>query len=145
MSRIVVGLSNLATRIRRTRVRSDELMLLFPVCLQCSECPNDIVDDVDNCKRCGKCKVSDLVALSETYGCRIEAAAGGRLAVAKVKDTGVRAVVAVACHKELRQGILASFPKAVIGVVNTWPNGPCKETDVELDEVERAIQWFLRQ
>ncbi|HUW56517.1 MAG TPA: DUF116 domain-containing protein [Planctomycetota bacterium] len=144
MSRIVVGLSNLMTRLRRTRVRPDELLLLFPICLQCSECPNNIVNDVTNCKRCGKCKVSDLVALSEKYGCRIEAATGGRLAVVKVRTTGVRAVVAVACHKELRQGILASFPKAVIGVVNAWPKGPCKDTDVDLGAVERAIQWFLR-
>jgi len=145
MSRIVIGLSNFATRIRRTRVQPDGLLLIFPVCLQCSTCPNDIVSDVHNCKRCGRCKVCDLVGLSEKYGCRIEAATGGRLALAKVKDPHVRAVVAVACHKELREGIVASFPKPVIGVVNTWPSGPCKETDVELDGVERAIQWFLRE
>lgn len=41
--------------------------------------------------------------------------------------------------------MLASFPKAVIGVVNVWPKGPCKDTDVDVDAVERAIQWFLRE
>ena len=51
----------------------------------------------------------------------------------------------IACTKELRQGILAAFPKAVIGVVNAWTVGPCKDTDVDLTEVERAIQWFLRK
>ena len=98
-----------------------------------------------NCRRCAKCKVHDLVTLSETYGCRIEVASGGHLAAQKVRDVSVRAVVAVACTSELRQGVLASFPKAVIGVVNRWPKGPCKDTDVDVQEVERAIQWFLRK
>jgi len=145
MSRIVVGLSNFTTRLRRTRVKPDELLLLFPSCLQRSTCPQNVVQDLSNCKRCGKCKVTDLVALSEKYGCRVEIASGGHLALAKVRDPGVRAVVAVACSTELRQGILASFPKAVIGVVNVWTKGPCKDTDVDLAQVERAIQWFLRK
>ncbi|HUU42142.1 MAG TPA: DUF116 domain-containing protein [Planctomycetota bacterium] len=145
MSRILVGLSNLLTHLRRTRVKPDELLLLFPACLQCSECPQNVLADLVNCKRCGKCKVSDLRALAEKYGCRIEIASGGHLALAKVRDPGVRAVVAVACSKELRQGILASFPKAVVGVVNVWTKGPCKDTDVDLDEVEGAIRWLLRE
>jgi len=145
MSRCLVRLSNFITRLRRKRVRPDQLLILFPICLQCSECPNNIVTDVHNCKRCGRCKVSDLVALSDQYGCRIESATGGRIALQKVKVPDVKAVVAVACSKELRQGMLSSFPKAVIGVVNTWPNGPCKDTDVDLGEVEEAIRWFLRE
>ena len=145
MSRIVVGLSNFTTRLRRTRVLSDQLLLVLPHCLQSSVCPNNIVAGVWNCQRCGKCNIGDLVELSRKYSCRIEVATGGRLAVQKVKDPSVKAVVAVACNKELRQGILASFPKAVLGVLNRWPKGPCKDTNVDLQAVERAIQWFLRK
>jgi len=145
MSRIVVGLSNFTTRLRRTRVLSDQLLLVLPHCLQSSACPNNIVAGVWNCQRCGKCNIGDLVELSRKYSCRIEVATGGRLAVQKVKDPSVKAVVAVACNKELRQGILASFPKAVLGVLNRWPKGPCKDTNVDLQAVERAIQWFLRK
>jgi hypothetical protein len=144
MSRLVVGLGNFTTRLRRTRVKPEELLLLFPHCLQCSTCPQNIVQDLANCKRCGKCRICDMLALAEKYGCQFEVAAGGRLALDKVKHPSVRAVVAVACGKELREGMLAAFPKAVIGVLNLWPKGPCKDTDVDLDQVERAIQWFLR-
>jgi len=28
--------------------------------------------------------------------------------------------------------------------VNERPNGPCKDTCVDLDGVRRAIEWFLR-
>ena len=67
------------------------------------------------------------------------------MAVASRVSPGVKAVVAVACGKELRQGVLGVFPKAVLGVVNLWPHGPCKDTDVALEAVEEAIRWFLRE
>ena len=144
MSRLVVGLSNLLTRARRTRVRPDQLLMLFPRCLQSSECTCNIVKDVANCRHDGKCKVGGLIDLAKKYGCRITFVAGGQLALKEVKAENTRAVVAVACTKELRQGVLAAFPKAVIGVPNTCPNGPCTDTDVDLEKVEKAIQWFLR-
>lgn len=144
MSRLVVRLGNFTTWLRRTRVPPDGLLILFPHCLQRSECPEDVVADLGNCKRCGQCKVGGMIELAAGYGCRIETATGGRLALQKLKDPGVKAVVAVACCKELRQGILAAFPKAVIGVVNIWTKGPCKDTDVDLDKVKEAIGWFLR-
>ena len=145
MNRIVVGLSNFATKLRRTRVKPDQLLLLIPHCVQRSACEQDIASGVWNCARCGKCRLDALIALSEKYGCRIEVASGGRLALDKVRDPGVRAVVAVACNTELSQGIVSAFPKAVLGVVNLWPQGPCKDTDVDADQVEKAIQWFLRK
>ena len=145
MSRLIVGLSNLLTRARRTRVKPEELLMLFPRCLQNSDCPCNIVKDVANCKHDRKCKVGDLIDLAEKYGCRIVFATGGQLALREVKAESIRAVVAVACNKELRMGILAAFPKAVIGVPNTCPHGPCADTDVDLDKVEKAIQWFLRE
>ena len=145
MNRIVVGISNLTTKLRRTRVKPEALLLLIPHCLRRSACTQDIISGVWNCARCGKCNIHALIALSEKYGCRIEVASGGRLAADKVRHPDVRAVVAVACNTELRQGVLAAFPKAVLGVVNSCPKGPCKDTDVEVEEVERAIRWFLRK
>jgi hypothetical protein len=144
VSRIAVGLSNLVTRLRRTRVRAEELLILIPRCLQCSDCENNILRNLAACKRCGKCKVKDLIEMAQKHGCRIAAAAGGELALARVKSPEVKAVVAVACEKELRVGAQAAFPKAVIGVINTRPKGPCFDTDVDLGEVEKAIEWLLR-
>ncbi len=145
MNKFVVGLSNFATKMRRTRVRPDQLLLLVPHCIQRSACVQDVASGIWNCARCGKCTLDALIALSEKYGCRIEVAAGGRLAVDKVRSPDVRAVVAVACNTELRQGIMAAFPKAVLGVVNIRRDKPCKDTDVDLEQVEKAIQWFLRK
>ncbi|MBN1256343.1 MAG: DUF116 domain-containing protein, partial [Planctomycetes bacterium] len=61
----IVKLNNWVTRLRKVRVKPGELLLLFPHCLQWSECPNNLIASLDNCKLCGKCRIKDLIELSE--------------------------------------------------------------------------------
>jgi len=143
MSGLLVRLSNALTRIRRKRVRPENLLLLLPSCLQNSDCDAKLVTDVHNCKRCGNCTIKNLVELADRYGIRIAVASGGRLALQHVKSEDVHAVVAVACELELKQGMLKSFPKAVLGIANIRPHGPCVDTDVDLSRVEDAVRRFL--
>ena len=144
MGRRQVKFLNLLTRIRRPRCAPEQLMLLFPSCLQRSACPQKISLDLGQCRRCGKCKVKDIIELSEEYGTQCVVATGGRLALLRAREGDVKVVVAVACEKELRSGILGLFPKPALGVINLRPHGPCRDTDVDLQEVEEAIRWFLR-
>lgn len=144
LDRRIVSLNNLAVKVRRKRTTPDGLLLLFPSCLQHSECKQNIRHDLSNCKRCGRCKVKDMLEVGDTYGIACAIATGGLLALQAVKKENVSAVVAIACEKELREGILAALPKAVIGVVNMRPHGPCKDTDVNMAEVRKAVEWFLR-
>lgn len=137
-------LLNLATRLRRSRCKPERLLILFPSCLQYSECPQKITNDVQNCKRCGRCKVKSILELAEEYGCQCLVATGGRLALQIARGDGVDAVVAVACEKELQGGLRAVLPKPSLGVINLRPHGPCKDTDVDLAQVEEAVRWFLR-
>ena len=135
---------NRLTRLRRSRCTPQEMLILVPSCLQRSECPQKITNDIHECRRCGQCKIKDIIELGEKYGVRCAVATGGRLAVELVKDQDVKAVVAVACEKELQAGMAAVFPKPGLGVINLRPHGPCKDTDVDLAEVEEAIAWLLR-
>ncbi len=144
MNRGLVKVFNAVTRLRRSRCRPGELLILVPSCLQNSECTATVRTDISACRRCGKCKVKDIVELAERYGVRCAVATGGRLALEMARDKGVKAVIAVACEKELRAGMKSVFPKPGLGIFNLRPNGPCKDTDVDLDEVEEAITWLLR-
>jgi hypothetical protein len=130
--------------LRRKRASPGAILLLFPHCLQRSACPQKITNDLKLCKRCGQCKVKDILELAEEFGVQCAVATGGRQAVERVKNDGVHAVVAVACEKELSQGIRGAFPKAILAIPNLRPHGPCKDTDVSLPEVRKAIQWLLR-
>ncbi len=142
-SRAFVSLNNALRKVERRKVPAEQLLLLFPVCLQNSDCDAKITNDVSNCRRCGKCKVKSILEMAERYGVRAVAATGGELALQETKAKDVKAVVAIACEKELRQGIVAAFPKPVVGVVNLRPNGPCKDTDVNLPEAEAALRMCL--
>jgi hypothetical protein len=139
----LIRLNNRLIRWRRVRVKGHELLLLAPHCLQFSGCPQNVNGDIEQCRRCGQCSVAGLLELRDRYGLAGNVAGGGRQALRYARQPGIRAVVAVACEAELAAGILAAFPRPVYAVVNTRPNGPCKDTGVDLAEVERAVRLLL--
>jgi hypothetical protein len=141
--RAIVSLSNFTVRARHKRTTSEHLLLILPHCLQNSKCQQRLDAELCNCRRCGKCQVKELIELAEGHKVRVVMASGGELALQHAKDRSVHAVVAVACEKELRQGILAAFPKAVLGIINERPHGPCKDTRVNVEAVRKAVKWFL--
>ena len=143
-SKAFVSLNNCLKRLRLRKVSKEELLLLFPACLQNSACDAKITNGISNCRRCGRCKVKSILEMAEHYGVRAAVATGGELALEEAKAKDVRGIVAIACEKELRQGIMAAFPKPVLGVVNLRLHGPCKDTDVSMQEAEDAVRRFLR-
>ena len=140
----LVSLNNLMTKLRKKKCPPEGLLLLFPHCIQNSRCKQNIKHDLSECSRCGKCKVKELLELSEEYGISIAVASGGRIALKKVMAEEVQGVVAIACEKELRVGLMAAMPKAIVAIPNLRPHGYCVNTDVYLDEVVKAVKWFTR-
>ena len=119
------------------------ILVLLPHCLQNQECNVRLKNDVLLCKECGRCKMKDLKALIERRGVQACIAAGGREAQRRARRDGVQVILAVACERELAEGIRATFPKRVVGVCNTWPNGPCTDTDVDIGAVEAALDALI--
>ncbi len=145
MGKRIVGFWNLLTRLRPTGCRGESILILLPSCLQNSECRQKITNSVEECTGCGRCKTSAIIELARRYGCHVAVATGGRLAMELAKQDQIRAIVAVACEKELQQGLKGVFPKPALGIINIRPNGPCKDTDVNLEEIEKAINYFIRK
>ncbi len=139
-----VSLNNLMTRLRKKKSPPEGLLLLFPHCIQNSKCKQNIKHEINECIRCGKCKVKDLLELSEEYGISIAVASGGRIALKRVMAKEVQGVVAIACEKELRTGLMAAMPKAIYAVPNQRPYGYCVDTDVYMDDVIKAIKFFVK-
>lgn len=139
----LIRLNNAVVRLRAPRVAPGNLLLLFPHCLQNSRCERNVVHDVDACARCGRCRLADLLKLRDAYGLLCCLASGGRQALARVRKPDVKAVVAVACEKELIDGIRAAFPKPVLAVPNLRPHGPCKDTDTDLATIRTAVESLL--
>lgn len=127
----------------RMRLRPEQILLLAPHCLQRTDCPHKITVDINNCRRCGGCKVNDLLSIRDTHGVRVGIATGGTLARKLVKEYRPRAIVAIACERDLTSGVQDSNPIPVLGVTNLRPHGPCQNTSIYIPRVEEAINHFL--
>ncbi len=142
--RSFVAINNQLVLAEARRVPPEKLLILLPHCLQYHECPVRITGDVENCKACGRCKIKDLVAMARTYGVSMAVATGGTLARKIVVEKKPDLIIGVACERDLTSGIQDTYPIPVYGILNRRPNGPCFDTDVDLDRVEEGIRNFLR-
>ncbi|UCF05032.1 MAG: DUF116 domain-containing protein [bacterium] len=82
--------------------------------------------------------------ICESYdGVVIHTASGGTEARRIIRETAPRAIVAAACERDLVNGIQDVAPRIpVIGIPNTRPTGPCKNTTIDLDEFRSALEFF---
>jgi hypothetical protein len=79
------------------------------------------------------------MAMAKRLGIKVAVATGGTLARRHLKEQKPLAVVAVACPRDLGQGMLDAYPVPVIGVENSRPFGDCLDTRVDTSAVEKAI------
>ncbi|WP_363317201.1 DUF116 domain-containing protein [Anaerovibrio sp.] len=138
-----VAVSNAIVRNRHLKVPPDRLLVVTPHCLQLATCPHKITRDPKNCKRCGGCNIGDLVNMSEEMGFHFFVVTGGTLARQMVRKIRPKAVVAVACERDLTSGIQDVYPIPSIGVMNIRPNGPCYNTKVDIEEFRKAIEEII--
>jgi hypothetical protein len=138
-----IEINNSLVRASSRLVKGDRLLLLLPHCLQSFECPHRVTSEVRNCKRCGGCEIADLIEICDGYGIKMSIATGGTLARRVIVETRPKAIVGVACERDLTSGIQDSYPIPVIGVLNERPFGPCRDTRVDLSKVEAAVSFFL--
>ncbi|MFZ5649424.1 MAG: DUF116 domain-containing protein [Bacillota bacterium] len=138
-----IEVNNQMVKTARLRLAPEQILVLVPHCLQNSRCPYKITVDINNCRRCGGCCIGDLLAVRDRCGVKMGVATGGTLARKFVKDYRPRAVVAVACERDLTSGIQDSNPMPVLGITNERPFGPCFNTRIEPSRVEKAIEFFV--
>ncbi|MFO7785130.1 MAG: DUF116 domain-containing protein [Thermodesulfobacteriota bacterium] len=141
--RSFVAINNQLVVAEARKVHPKKLLILLPHCLQYHECTVRITGNVENCKACGRCKIKDLVALGKAYGVSMAVATGGTLARKIVVEKRPDLIIGVACERDLTSGIQDTYPIPVYGILNLRPNGPCFDTDVELDRVEEGIRRFI--
>ena len=141
--KLIIAINNRLVRWRRVKVRPEEILLLLPHCLHKQSCPRNVMHSLDECRRCGQCSIGALIAIRDDLGVVACIAGGGREALAQTRRPEVKAVVAVACCKELVQGIFAAFPKPVLAVSNQTPEGPCRNTLADPAAVIQAIESLI--
>jgi len=143
IKRSFIAVNNALVGAGRDTIRRGKVMLLLPHCLQWTDCANRITGGlIENCQGCGKCVISGLLKLANEHDLALAVATGGTLARRVIGEVRPAAIIAVACETDLTSGIRDSYPLPVYGVLNERPNGPCRDTTVNLDRVREAIVFF---
>lgn len=121
----------------------EAILILLPHCIQNADCTIRLSYSVDSCLRCGKCPIAGLLALRDTFGVALAVATGGSIARRIVVESRPRLIVAVACERDLTSGIQDTHPLPVFGVLNHRPEGPCRNTQVDLQLMEDVLKRLL--
>lgn len=143
MDALFISFNRVRCALLKRRYAPENVLLLLPHCLQYHNCKELVKNDIRECKECGKCRMKEIKALVERTGVQVCVASGGRVAQKRAMDPKIKVVLAVACNRELAEGIRAVFPKRVFDVPNTWPNGECRDTDVDVAKLEAALDQVL--
>lgn len=142
LQRFIIALNN--RLVRAERPKSKRILLLLPHCLQINECNIRLTHNIYNCERCGKCEIRDLIQIADENHLNLFVATGGSLARRIVTEVKPEAIVAVACENDLSSGIADTYPLPILGIPNERPFGPCVNTQVDLEKVKEAIEFFSK-
>lgn len=138
-----IKFSNLSFEKKNIRLPADQILILIPHCIQKDTCGLKVTIDAQNCKRCGQCSVGALADIEKNTGVHLAIVPGGTLARKRVKEIRPKAILAIACERDLTSGIQDVFPLPVFGVLNTRPFGPCVNTQVDIQTVQEAIDRII--
>jgi hypothetical protein len=125
------------------RFDSRDILILLPHCLQNVDCPHKITFDIDNCQECGKCVIQEFKYIEQELNVHVKVATGGTLARKIIRDVKPKVILAVACHRDLTEGIKDIDVIPVLGVLNERPNGPCFNTTCDTDEIRKILNKLL--
>lgn len=140
--KIYIKLNNKYIYSNKYNFKIEDILILIPHCVQKNICKLKVTTNIETCKQCGLCNIGDLVELKEKTNVDIFVATGGTLARKIIMENKPKAVIAVACERDLTSGVQDINKIPVLGVFNKRPNGPCVDTSIDIKEVEEAISFF---
>lgn len=123
-------------------ISHQNILVLLPQCLQKSDCKIRITSDINECEGCGECDMKAVNEMAAKYNVKAAVATGGSIARKLITDLNPDVIVAVACHRDLTDGVRDSWRYPVYAVLNERPKGPCFETTVSIRTIEFAIKKF---
>ncbi|MDZ4120965.1 MAG: DUF116 domain-containing protein [Candidatus Cloacimonadaceae bacterium] len=123
-------------------IKQQNILMILPHCLQNSDCKIRITYDINDCEECGNCNIADVKKVISNYKIKSAIATGGSLARKVIKDTDPDVIIAVACHRDLVDGVRESWRYPVYALLNERPKGPCFDTTVSVKAIEFAINKF---
>ena len=117
---------------------SDRILLL-PQCLRNKECPAKLTEYGYICQECGKCRIPEIIRLAKSLGYKVFIVPGGSMVEKILRTFKPKAVLGVACEKELVLGSIACEKAGIPGQGICLLRDGCVETDVDWRKVKEMI------
>jgi hypothetical protein len=112
---------------RGRKVGKGELLVLIPRCLS-------------------KQALDGVLEIAGRYDVPVFVATRGQLARRVIRERRPRAVVAVACERDMMTGLRDVAGKLpVLGLTMQLPNGPCRDATIDLDQMETWVQGLVAE
>jgi hypothetical protein len=110
---------------RSRKVTANELLILIPRCLS-------------------RASLDGVLEIAKRYDVAAFVATRGQLARRVIRERRPRAVVAVACERDMVSGLHDVAGRVpVLGLTMQLPNGPCKDASLDLAKMEEFVRKFL--
>ena len=110
---------------RNRKVGKGELLLLIPRCLS-------------------RATLDGVLQVAGKYDVPVFVATRGQLARRVIRERRPRAVVAVACERDMVSGLHDVAGKVpVLGLTMTLPSGPCKDALLDLAQLEEWVKAYV--
>jgi uncharacterized protein len=120
-----IDVYNALAERRGRKVGKGELLVLIPRCLS-------------------KEALDGVLAVAGRYDVPVFVATRGQLARRVIRERRPRAVVAVACERDMMTGLRDVAGKLpVLGLTMRLPNGPCRDAMLDLDVMERWVRGWV--
>jgi hypothetical protein len=120
-----VAVYNRLAWAREWRVRANELLILIPRCLS-------------------RTALDGVMDIAKRYDVATFVATRGAYARQAIRERRPKAVVAVACERDMVSGlhdVAGRLP--VLGLTMQLPNGPCKDASIDLVQMEAFVKKYL--
>lgn len=137
--------NNAFVKAIKSRFSADKVLLLLPHCLQNSDCGLRITNNIENCRDCGRCDIGAIVAVAREWGIKTAVATGGTLARRIIIQTRPKFIIAVACPRDLVEGMKDVFPIPVYGLLNERPEGPCVNTRLAVPQLKHLLEQTVQK
>jgi uncharacterized protein len=122
-----IDIYNTLAERRGRRVGKGELLVLIPRCLS-------------------KEALDGVLEIAGRYEVPVFVATRGQLARRVIRERRPRAVVAVACERDMMTGLRDVAGKLpVLGLTMRLPNGPCRDAAIDLGQMERWVQGLVAE
>jgi len=136
---------NRQNALRFLRTPYAQRVVLVPQCLRATaRCQAEERGHEYVCRRCGACKIATIARRAEELGyLGVRILKGGSALPRLVAKTGLKAVLGIACGNEGLLGVLACERAGVPAFCVPLLKTGCADTDVDLEEVNRALEALL--